>query len=211
MSRNDERDFDSFLSLAERLNLPARLKEEMVRCGEFHTYPAPGLIIGIYMVEYARELLSVQPGEKIYAVCETPKCLPDALQVILHCTCGNNRLRIIRAGRFAFTINRGSDEAFAQGIRIYVDQEKLKSWPTLLAWFTHDTCFDKHAMGDRLFEEILTAGRQILSSERVRVPVHKKVWWSTKICESCGQMVPSTFMAGGVCAACSAEKYYELE
>ena len=211
MSRNDKRDFDTFLSQAERLNVPDGLREEMARCGEFHTYPAPGLIIGVYMVEYVRDLFSIQPGEKIYAVCETPKCLPDALQVILHCTCGNNRLRIIRAGRFAFTVNRGSDEAFAQGIRVYVDQEKLKAWPTLLAWFTHDSCFDKKTMTDRLFEEILTAGQQILSCERVRIPVHKKVWWSAKTCESCGQMVPSTFMAGNVCAACSAEKYYELE
>jgi len=181
----------------------------MAVCAEFHTYPAPGLIIGVFMVEYARTHLSIQPGEKIYAVCETPKCLPDALQVILHSTCGNNRLRIIRAGRFAFTLNRPSDESFAEGLRVYVDQEKLKAWPTLLAWFTHDRSFDKKTMEDRLFEEILTAGQQILSSERVRVPVHKKEWWSTKICSSCGQMVPSTFMAGGVCVAC-AEQYYEL-
>lgn len=211
MSRTGEINFDTFLSQAERLNVPTRLREEMTRCGEFHTYPAPGLIIGVYMVEYVRELLQIRPGEKVYAVCETPKCLPDALQVILHCTCGNNRLRIIRAGRFAFTVNRASDEASALGFRVYVDQEKLKSWPTLLAWFTHDSCFDKKTMGDRLFEEILTAGQQILSSERVRMPVHKKEWWSTKICGSCGQMVPSTFMAGDVCAACSAEKYYEPE
>jgi formylmethanofuran dehydrogenase subunit E len=210
MSRTGERNFDDFLSQAERLGVPARLREEMALCGEFHTYPAPGLIIGVSMVEYARELLSIQSGEKIYAVCETPKCLPDALQVILHCTCGNNRLRIVRAGRFAFTVNRASDEPMARGFRIFVDSEKLKAWPTLLAWFTHDSCFDKKTMTYRLFEEILTAGQQILSSERVRVPVHKKEWWSTKICESCGQMVPSTFLSGGVCAAC-ADKYYELE
>ena len=34
------------------------------------------------MVDYALELLDATTEEKLFAVCETPKCLPDAPQVI---------------------------------------------------------------------------------------------------------------------------------
>lgn len=46
---------------------------------KFHGYPAPGLIIGAYMVELAK---SHMPGGVLYdAVSETSYCLPDAIQL----------------------------------------------------------------------------------------------------------------------------------
>ncbi|PKL58063.1 MAG: formylmethanofuran dehydrogenase, partial [Methanomicrobiales archaeon HGW-Methanomicrobiales-5] len=59
-----------------------QLQQEILRLAEFHTYPAPGVLIGAFMVDYAMELLGVTKGQKLYGVCETPKCLPDALQVL---------------------------------------------------------------------------------------------------------------------------------
>ncbi|MBP7411737.1 MAG: formylmethanofuran dehydrogenase subunit E family protein, partial [Methanoculleus sp.] len=54
--------------------------EHFRRCIDFHTFAAPGLLVGVFMVDYALELLNPPRDEKIYAVCETTKCLPDPLQ-----------------------------------------------------------------------------------------------------------------------------------
>ena len=95
----------------ERGGVPPQLQQEIIRLSEFHTYPAPGVLIGAFMVDYAMELLGVTPDQKLYGVCETPKCLPDALQVMAHITTGNNRLKIVPIGKFAITINAPSEDA----------------------------------------------------------------------------------------------------
>ena len=99
---------------------------------------APGVLIGAFMVDYARELLGVTPGRKLYGVCQTPKCLPDALQVMVHCTTGNNRLKVVPIGKFAITMNLPSENETADAVRVYVDLENLMGFlqialPGLLA------------------------------------------------------------------------------
>lgn len=187
-----------------------RVCEYLNRCIAFHSFPAPGLLIGAFMVDYALELLGARPGEKLYAVCETHKCAPDALQVIAHATHGNNRLRIVNVGKFAMTVNRGSDVAETEGVRVYVDPKKLARYPTIHIWFTNSPSFDKKTMNNRLFDEIFTAGRAILSSERVRVKVAQKQKWKAVTCPKCGEMVPDYSVgADGLCAACGSAGYYE--
>ena len=105
-----------------------RLKEAIHTSAAFHSYPAPGALIGAFMVDYALELLGVTPDEKLYAVCETPKCAPDAVQAIAHCTTGNNRLRIIPIGKFAITMNAATEGDTADAVRVYVDLNKLKKF-----------------------------------------------------------------------------------
>lgn len=52
----------------------------MEEARKFHGYPAPGLIIGGYMVELARQQL---PQDVLYdAITETAHCLPDAVQLL---------------------------------------------------------------------------------------------------------------------------------
>nr|WP_321351176.1 FmdE family protein [uncultured Methanoregula sp.] len=190
-----------------------RIKEYLSRCIAFHTFPAPGLLIGAFMVDYALELLGVAPGsdEKLYAICETQKCAPDALQVIAHCTYGNNRLRIIDIGKFALTINRASDSNTAEGVRVYVDPHKLSRFSIIYTWFTNSPDFDKKTMTGPLFDEIFSAGRAILSSERVRVKVEGKKAWKSVTCSKCGEMVPDYSLGSdGLCAACGDTGYYEL-
>lgn len=149
-------------------------REEILKLSEFHIYPAPGVLIGAFMVDYAMELLGVTADQRLYGVCETPKCLPDALQVIAHCTTGNNRLRIVPIGKFAITLNAPTEDETADAVRVYVDLEKLKKYPTIDIWYANSPSYDKHTMKGRLQDEIFQAGRNILSSERVRVTVHKK-------------------------------------
>jgi len=93
----------------ERGGVNPRLQLEILKLADFHTYPAPGVLIGAFMVDYAMDLLGAKKGQKLYGVCETPKCLPDALQVLAHITIGNNRLKVVPIGKFAITMNPPSD------------------------------------------------------------------------------------------------------
>jgi len=190
-------------------HVPAHLQEQVQQLSAFHTYAAPGVLIGAFMVDYALELLGASPDEKLYGVCETPKCLPDALQVIAHCTTGNNRLRVIPIGKFAITLNGPSDKVTTEAVRVYVDLQKMKKYPTLDMWYANSPAYDKHTMGDRLQDEIFSAGREILSSEKVRIEVRAKKKWKSVTCPGCGETVPDYLVVDGHCGACGSMKYYE--
>lgn len=190
-------------------NVPARVQDYMIRCMKFHTAPAPGVLIGSVMVDYALELLGADPGEKLFAVCETPKCLPDALQVIAESTTGNGRLKVLPIGKFALTLNRATTEQTAPAIRVWVDQEKLKNFPIIDIWYANSPEFKKKTMEFQLQDAIFTAGRKILSYERVVVPVKGKVRWTSVTCPSCGENVPDYLLVGGKCVSCVAGRYYK--
>ena len=175
----------------------------------FHTYPAPGVLIGAFMVDYALELLKADPSQKLYGVCETPKCLPDALQVIAHTTTGNNRLRVIPIGKFAITLNSPSEAETTDAVRVFVDLKKLKKYPVIDIWYANSPAYDKHTMKDQLQDEIFRAGRDILSFEKVRVGVNPKKKWKSVTCPGCGETVPDYLVVDGHCGACGSMKYYE--
>jgi formylmethanofuran dehydrogenase subunit E len=187
-----------------------KLKGYFNRCTEFHTYPAPGLLIGVFMVDYAVELLGAVPGEKLYAVSETNKCAPDPLQVILQCTYGNHRLRVVPIGKFAITVNRPSASPDTEGVRVFIDPAKLDRYPVIKAWFTNDPSFHQKAMEKDLVDEIFRAGRSILSCNRVRIKVTPKKKWHAVACSVCGEMVPADMLEGSICAGCGSLAYYEI-
>jgi formylmethanofuran dehydrogenase subunit E len=185
------------------------LMQQLLRLSEFHTYPAPGVLIGAFMVDYALELLKADPDQKLYGVCETPKCLPDALQVIARCTTGNNRLRVIPIGKFAITLNSPSDKETTEAVRVYVDLKKLKKYPVIDIWYANSPAYDKHTMKDQLRDEIFRAGRDILSYEKVRIEVKHKKKWKSVTCPGCGETVPDYLVIDGHCGTCGSMKYYE--
>lgn len=201
-----------FTAIERRIDLEGMdhaMKDYFRRVIEFHTYPAPGLLIGVFMVDYALELLKARPGEKLYAVCETGKCLPDTLQVIAHCTVGNHRLRVFSIGRFALTLNKPSDAEYVEGVRVYVDRSKLTSYPILALWYTNSPDYNARLQHTRLIDEIFSAGRDILSGERVLVKVTPKQKWSSGTCRVCGELVPEDLLENGICAGCRPDIYYK--
>ena len=200
---------DALNASMERGGVSPALRQEILRLAEFHTYPAPAVLIGAFMVDYAMALIGAAKGRKLYGVCETPKCLPDALQVLAHITIGNNRLRIVPIGKFAITMNLPSEDATADAVRVSVDLDKLKNYPTVNIWYANSPAFDKKTMKGQLFDEIFRAGRNILSFERVRVTVKKKEKWSSVTCPCCGETIPDYLMEGDRCGACGSMKYYE--
>ncbi|HUH79310.1 MAG TPA: FmdE family protein [Methanoregula sp.] len=190
-------------------NLTPEMKEQIRQCVAFHTSPAPGVLIGAFMADYALELLGARPGEKLFGVCETPKCAPDALQVIAHCTTGNNRLRVIPIGKFAMTVNAATQGTAADAVRVYVDRKKLKNYPVIDAWYANSPAFVKATMSDELQQEIFRAGRGILSSERVRVSVSGKRKWTPVTCPCCGDSIPDYLFEKDRCGGCGSMRYYE--
>lgn len=207
--RHHEESPEALTASMTRGGVRPQLQQEILRLAEFHTYPAPGVLIGAFMVEYAMELLGVKKGRKLYGVCETPKCLPDALQVLAHITVGNNRLRIVPIGKFAISVNLPCDGPTADAVRVYVDKEKLKLFPTIDIWYANSPAFDKKTMKGRLFDEIFSAGRKILSTENVRVNVKPKKKWKSVTCPACGESVPDYLIEGDRCGACGSMKYYQ--
>jgi formylmethanofuran dehydrogenase subunit E len=196
-------------ALMERNEMEERIRKYMRQCITFHGFAPPGLLIGVFMVDLALEKLGAEPTEKLYAVSETSKCAPDAVQVITSATIGNKQLRIIESGRFSITLNRPSSGGVAEGIRVYVDIAKIAAYPVLYLWFTNDQAF-KHVTGkDVIYEEILRGGRSILSWEPVKVLVSQKKQWVAVTCPICGETVPDYLFEDGRCMNCTTTKYYK--
>lgn len=200
---------EDFNSRMDTCGINPKMKDYLKRVVTFHDSPAPGALIGSFMVDYALELLGVAPGEKIFAICETPKCAPDALQVIANITTGNNRLRIIPIGKFAMTVNAATPNPTAESVRVYIDHEKLKQYPIIDLWYANDPKYVSSTMDIPLQEEIFRAGRDILSFERVRVNVTPKRKWKSVTCPCCGDPVPDYLMESDRCGGCGSMKYYE--
>jgi formylmethanofuran dehydrogenase subunit E len=200
---------EDFNTRMNACGLSPKMKDYMNRVVKFHDSPAPGALIGVFMVDFALELLGVTPGEKLFAVCETPKCAPDALQVIANITTGNNRLRIIPIGKFAMTVNAATTNPTAESVRVYIDLEKLKRYPVIDMWYANSPEYNTSTMDIPLQEEIFRAGCGILSFERVRVNVTPKRKWKSVICPCCGDSKPDYLMESDRCGGCGSMKYYE--
>jgi len=129
----------------------------------FHGAPAPGVVIGAVMVDWARERIG--PGVEADAIVETERCLPDAVQLFTPCTIGNGWLRVLDWDRFALTLY---DRFSRKGFRVWLDAGKTSAYPAIHDWFLKR--LPKHALPlDSLLESILEARRAMLSSRPVRV------------------------------------------
>jgi formylmethanofuran dehydrogenase subunit E len=182
-------------------------EEYLQQLKSFHGNQAPGLIIGWSMVNLALRSL---PEEGLFnAVCETPACLPDAIQLLTSCTIGNGRLTVLNIGRFAAALY----EIYGGvGVRVYLDSIKLKKYPEINSWF-----FKLKSKREQDFQllisQILEAEEQIVSMQRVRVqPVslRRKKMGPVADCPLCGESYP--VRDGLSCRACQGESpYVEVE
>ncbi len=164
---------------------------------EFHGAPAPGVMIGGFMVDTAVRAL---PDGILYdAICETRSCLPDAIQLLTPCTVGNGWLKIVPLGLFALTLY---DKETLDGVRVCLDMGKVKAWPEITTWFLKLKSKHEQAL-ENLLEEIRRAGSSIASLRPVHVRpeaaarAHKG---SIGVCPQCGQAYPSD--DGPICLLC---------
>ncbi len=163
----------------------------------FHGNPAPGVLIGGCMVELAYRHL---PKDGLYdVICETAKCLPDAVQLLTPCSIGNQWLKVIDTGRYALTFY---DKKSGKGARVYLDWSLLDRWPGIKGWYLKLTPKEEQDP-DVLREEIREAGVDILSIEEVVVELgspKRRKSSSISICPSCKEAYRTA--DGAVCPAC---------
>lgn len=169
----------------------------------FHGYLAPELIVGCFMVKLALE--NFYDSEPYYVICETPHYLPDAVQILTHCTIGNGMMKIVDLGRIAMTFYNGKN---GEGIRVFIDSTKLLNWPEILNWYTGKR--NKANIPEPLLQELLDAGPSILGLHPVSLKKEYRSEHSRdvfSICPSCGEAYPA--IDGTHCRACQGYSPYE--
>lgn len=179
--------------------------EEYLRIVEsFHNYAAPGVLLGGFMVDLA--LRNLPRGILFDAVSETPKCLPDAIQLLTPCTIGNGWLRILNLGRYALSLY---DKATGDGIRVAVDGTKLDAWPHIRTWLLKTR--PKSEQDTQLLrDEIRNAGHDLYKVQPVRVAVDRfqaKRKGRIALCSLCEEPYPAA--DGPICRGCRGEAPYE--
>jgi len=183
------------------MNIGTYTYEEYVQLvTSFHGNVAPGLLIGGFIVDLA--LKNLPEGEFFDAICETPVCLPDSVQLLTPCTIGNGWLTILNFGKFAVTL---FEKQTGEGVRVYLDMEKLKNWSEVYSWFMKLKT-KKEQDSDLLMGQIKEAGHSILSMQKVRVEpekIQRKKLGPVAICPSCGEAYP--VRDGEKCCNCNGE------
>ncbi|MBC2714369.1 MAG: hypothetical protein HF978_03585 [Desulfobacteraceae bacterium] len=175
--------------------------KELAQC--FHGYPAPGLLIGGYMVEAVKRKLP--EGTLFEALIETTKCLPDAVQLLTLCSTGNAWMRVTNLGRYAVSLY---DKYSFDGWRAAIDLEKLEKFPEVKAWFLKQKTKQEQDT-DKLFVEIEKAGDQYLTITPVHIrPQYLKKKTSSAIvaCPICREAYPKN--DGAICRGCQGENPY---
>ncbi len=173
---------------------------------KFHGYPAPGVIIGAKMVDIAMNRMP--SGVLFDAVSETAKCLPDAVQLLTPCTCGNGWLRVVPIGRYALTLYAKNN---GRGTRVYVNPAQLEPYPETRYWF-YGIKPKRKDKTDLLIQEIRQAQDRLYGVQDVRVLPQfliKNPSDRRTICPECGEAYPAGH--GPVCRGCRSETGYFLQ
>ncbi len=169
----------------------------------FHGSVAPGILLGGYMVTALQRQL---PANGLHdALCETPACLPDAVQLLTPCTTGNGWLKVIDLGRYAVTLYNKEN---GQGVRAFVDSAKLTDWPTIREWYYKRRPKIEQDKS-RLLGEIEAAGATVCSFAAVRVSARlcgKTNRGAMAPCPVCGEGYPVRH--GAICRGCQGEAPY---
>jgi formylmethanofuran dehydrogenase subunit E len=180
-------------------------EEFLDRVRSFHSYAAPGVLIGGVMVDMAME--QIPKGVLFNVICETSSCLPDSVQLLTPCTVGNGWLRVINLGRYAVSLYNKYE---GNGVRVYLDPKKLEGWDEIRAWYLK--LKTKHEQdGEALQEEIWRAGRRICTLHPVQVKdgdLTRRSKGAIAICCACGEAHPAK--DGAICLGCQGEAPYEV-
>jgi formylmethanofuran dehydrogenase subunit E len=170
----------------------------------FHGWQAPGLVLGLFMVDLARELIG--SGTEADAVVETRHCLPDAVQLFTPCTIGNGWMKILDWDKFALAFY---DRRTRCGYRVWVDLEKMRHFPKLFNWFMR-LIPKKELPLEELLDVIIAAGRQVLSSNPITISRYcdrlKKT--EVNVCPVCSEAFAAK--QGAICMTCQGKGYYDL-
>jgi formylmethanofuran dehydrogenase subunit E len=176
---------------------------ELVR--SFHSHAAPGVLIGGFMVDLAYRHL---PHDAVVdALCETAKCLPDAIQILTPCTLGNGWLKVVDLGRFALNFY---DKQSGEGVRVSVNSSAIEKWPEIRDWF-----FKLKPKGEQNKEVLVTQIKEAQASycdvryvkvvEEIRRKKHRSGF---AVCPRCKEAYP--LADGEICLGCQGDSLWEV-
>ena len=113
----------------------------------------------------------------------------------------------MNVGRYALTLyNKESGE----GVRVFVDTEKLEAWPELKTWF-FKLKTKKEQDADLLSKQIKEAGSGICGVQKVKVAdrfIKRRPRGSLAVCPKCQEGYPLD--DGPLCLACSGKEILYL-
>lgn len=194
------------MHIVETANEPVfDIEHYLDRVQSFHGHLAPGVVIGVFMVQLART--KIPEGVLFDAISETPACLPDAIQLLTPCTVGNGWLKIINLGRFALSLY---DKHNGNGVRVFLDTAKLGKWPAIKEWFLKLKS-RKEQSHEEILSEIKIAGMEICGACPVQIKpefLKKRDKGRIAICPSCGEAYPLN--DGSSCLACQGNSPYSI-
>jgi formylmethanofuran dehydrogenase subunit E len=184
---------------------PFDIKEYLHLVRSFHGHVAPGVVVGGFMVNLAREHL--REGTLFNAICETSVCLADAIQLLTPCTIGNGWVKIINLGRFALSLY---DKDHGNGVRVFLDPKTLDKWPEIRSWFFKIKPKAEQDM-ELLIAQIKEAGETLCGIHPVQVRpelLKKQKRGEIVICPRCQEAYPAR--DGKICRGCQGESPYLL-
>ncbi len=180
-------------------------EEYVERVRSFHSFAAPGVVIGGFMVDLAYRCL---PAEVLTdALCETAKCLPDAIQILTPCTAGNGWLKVVNLGRYALTLY---DKTSGEGVRVSIDPTGVEEWPEIRDWFFKFKSKEEQDR-DALMAQIEKAeasyciARYVTVAEAVREKKHRSGF---AVCAYCGEAFP--LADGLLCLGCQNDPLWHV-
>ncbi|MEW5773898.1 MAG: FmdE family protein [Thermodesulfobacteriota bacterium] len=183
---------------------PHTFDEFVTRAAEFHGYPAPGLLLGGFMVAAAQARL---PEGILYdAVSETAWCLPDAIQMLTPCTVGNGWLRVLNLGIYAVALY---DKSNGEGVRVSLDPAALNACPHMREWLLK-LAPKREQDSDALRREIAERGAAVCRVEDVVLDpaaMARRGKGRIALCPLCGEAYPARH--GGICRLCQGDGPYE--
>jgi formylmethanofuran dehydrogenase subunit E len=149
----------------------------------------------------------IPEGVLFDAICETPVCLPDAIQLLTPCTVGNGWVKIINLGRFALSLY---DKDQGDGFRVFLDPRKLDDWSEIKTWFLKlKPKAEQNA--ELLMAQIKEAGEALCGIHPVRIQpelLKKQKRGEIAVCPGCREAYPSR--DGKVCRGCQGESPYVI-
>ncbi|MBF0406843.1 MAG: hypothetical protein HQM10_05795 [Candidatus Riflebacteria bacterium] len=187
------------------------------RITEFHTKDAPGLEIGVEMVDCALDLLG-KVHDKILAVVETSACLVDVVQIMVGCTTGNKYLQALtNLGRFAVTLYDRKD---GRGVRVSVDLSKInkEKTPEIHNFFNRKRAIEvetnmelRKASGALIKKEFKTIGRELFRTEKVNVKTFgKPPILPAQVCNKCEESFLAKNKTDEMCEFCTGTAEYYI-
>jgi formylmethanofuran dehydrogenase subunit E len=182
---------------------PYSFEDFVDRVKEFHSYPAPGVVLGGVMVDLVLRNL---PSNILFdALCETHKCIPDAIQLLTPCTVGNGWLKVEDWGRFALAL---FDKTTGAGIRVVLDPARVEERPDIRDWYYKLKPKNEVDPGKLLYA-IQGSGHSLCSLQEIRIQPRllvKKPRGKRVVCSQCQEASPETDQ--GLCLACQGESPY---